>query len=228
MLHNLGNGLQCRYERLGDIADLQEAIQLDKQAIVAVPGDHPYMPWFLDALGSRHLPLHEQTREISDLNEGIKVARQAISLTPVDHPGRARRLGNLGAKLQRRYWAALDEADLKEAITHFWAAWNCRLATPFVRLTSATFCLTLLMTYAVDDKVDTGIQLGKEVVDMLPTLNTKTLGRNDQQFVLQTFAGVSAGLCACLLEFDRVEEALEYSQVGPHDGQILGRKGLER
>ncbi len=41
-----------------------------------------------------------------------------------------------------------------------------------------------------------------------------TLDRNDQQFVMSTFAGVAADLCSFLLASSRPEDALEYLERG--------------
>jgi hypothetical protein len=40
---------------------------------------------------------------MEDLNEAIDRAREAMAVTPDDHPDRIMWLGNLGAKLERRY-----------------------------------------------------------------------------------------------------------------------------
>jgi hypothetical protein len=90
-------------------------------------------------------------------------------------------------------------------------AWNNRIAIPFYRVKAAACCLKLL---ALQRKVDIATQLGKGVIDALPTVNIRLLDRNDQQYVVSTFVGVAADLCAFLLESTRLEDALYYLEKG--------------
>ncbi|KAL2195348.1 CHAT domain-containing protein [Corynascus similis CBS 632.67] len=165
-LNNLGVMLQCRYERTGEMADLEEAIEM---------------------------------------------ARQAVESTPHDHPGRAACLHNLGIRLESRYKRTGDMAYLEEVLLCFYNAWCCHTAIPFTRVKAAARCLTLL---AVQAKVDTAIQLGQDIIDLLPTINTKLLNHNDQQFVMSTFAGVAADVCSFPLASHRPPNDLEYLEKG--------------
>lgn len=40
-LHDLGVAFRCRFERLGDLADLDEAITVQQQAVRLAPDDDP-------------------------------------------------------------------------------------------------------------------------------------------------------------------------------------------
>ena len=60
-LNNLGNSFQSRFERLGDIADLDEAITAQQQAVRLTPDGHPDKPAYLNNLGtSFHTRLRHQ------------------------------------------------------------------------------------------------------------------------------------------------------------------------
>jgi hypothetical protein len=76
-------------------------------------------------------------------------------------------------------------------------------AVPFHRIEAAARCVKLL---ARQGKTNRAIQLGKEVLDLLPSVHTKLLDRNDQQFAIATFAGVAADLCSFLLEMNQPEK----------------------
>ena len=52
-LSNLGGALQARFERAGDRADLDEAIDAGRQAVAASPADHPDRAGCLSNLGAR-------------------------------------------------------------------------------------------------------------------------------------------------------------------------------
>ena len=51
-LSNLGNYLSRRYERTGDMKDLQAAIARSEAAVEAAPDDHPERATHLNTLGS--------------------------------------------------------------------------------------------------------------------------------------------------------------------------------
>jgi len=90
-----------RYERTGKMEDLEEAIQVARQAVDVTPEDHPDLAERLNNLGNRLESRYERTGKVEDLEEAIRVARQAVDVTPKDHPDLAGRLNNLGTKLSR-------------------------------------------------------------------------------------------------------------------------------
>ena len=102
-------------------------------------------------------------------------------------------------------------ADLDEALTYFQDAWNCQTAVPFDRVGAAATCLKLLTLLR---RFDAAAELGEDVINLLPTVNTRLLDRKDQQFVMATFTGIAADLCACLLISNRRNDALQYLEKG--------------
>ncbi|KAK4246224.1 CHAT domain-containing protein [Corynascus novoguineensis] len=154
---------------------------------------------------------YQRTGEMADLEEAIEMARQAVKSTPYDHPDRASYLGNLGNDLWHRYKQTGEMADLEEASLYFYNTWHCQIAIPFSRVKAAARCLTLPVAQA---KMDTAIQLGQDVIDLLLAVNTKLLDRSDQQFVMSIFAGVATNVCSFLLASNRPTNALEYLEKG--------------
>ncbi|KAI0977561.1 TPR domain-containing protein [Xylaria arbuscula] len=98
------------------MADLEEAIQVTRQAVEATPKDHPDLAALLNNLGSYLGDRYSRTGAMVDLEEAIQVARQAVEATPKDHPDLARRLNNLGISLSNRYSSTGAITDLEEAI----------------------------------------------------------------------------------------------------------------
>jgi tetratricopeptide (TPR) repeat protein len=96
--------------------DLEEAIQVSRQAVQATPVDHPDRVYWLNNLGNVLESRYKRTRQIEDLEEAIRVSSQAAQATPNDHPDLAGRLSNLGNKLQSRYEQTRQIEDLEEAI----------------------------------------------------------------------------------------------------------------
>jgi tetratricopeptide (TPR) repeat protein len=193
------------------MTDLVEAIDVARKAAESTPKDHPNRATWLNGLGEHLESRYERTGEMTDLEEAIDVARKAVESTPQDHPDRAVRLNNLAHKLQSQYERTGETRDLEEASECFRGAWHCRTAIPFHRIRSAARCLRL---YATLRKVSLAIQLGKDTIDLLPTVNTRLLNRDDQQFVIKTFAGVATDLCAFLLESNFPDDALLYIENG--------------
>ncbi|KAB5581191.1 CHAT domain-containing protein [Coniochaeta sp. 2T2.1] len=210
-LNNLGNQLQSRYKRTGEMADLEEAMTVARQAVASTPDDHPDRAGWLNNLGNQLQSRYERTGAMADLEEAITVARQAVASTPDDHPNRATCLNNLGNKLGSRYERTGEMADLEDASSCLLNAWHCRSASPFYRVTAAARCLKLL---ARQHQIDAAIQLGKDVIDLLPIVNTRQLDRGDQQFVVSIFAGIAADVCAFLLESNQPADALYYLERG--------------
>lgn len=97
-------------------------------------------------------------------------------MTPDDHPDRAAVLNNLGTKLKSRYKQAGEIRDLEDALTYLLNAWTYLNAVPFYRVMAAAICLKLLAT---QHRVDEGIHLGREILDLLPIVHIRALDRND-------------------------------------------------
>ncbi|KAL2192307.1 CHAT domain-containing protein [Corynascus similis CBS 632.67] len=210
-LGNLGTDLRRRYERTGALADLEEAIEIARQAVGSTPHNHPNRAGLMNNLGTVFESRYELTGEMAHLEEAIEMARQAVESTPHDHPGRATYLGTLGRNLENRYKRTGDMSILEEASMCFYNAWYCQTAIPFYRVEAAAQCLPLLAAQA---KIGTAIQLGQDVIDLLPAVNTKLLDRSDQQFVMSIFAGIAADVCSFLLASNRPADALEYLEKG--------------
>ncbi|WKT54189.1 Tetratricopeptide-like helical domain superfamily [Fusarium oxysporum f. sp. vasinfectum] len=210
-LNNLGNKLESRYQRTGEMKDLEQAIETARQAVKSTPDDHPNLATWLSNLGNKLVRRYERTREMDDLEKAIETTRQAIKSTPDDHPNRAAWLNNVGRFLERLYEQTGEMRDLGEASAYLLQAWSCLNAVPFSRITAAAKCLELL---AKQNRVDQGIDLGRRILDLLPSVHTRALDRNDQQFVISTFAGVASDLCSFLLSVNRLSEALECLEQG--------------
>lgn len=206
-MHNVAVDLERLYEARGLIVDLNEAIEMDRKVVALVADNYHDRPACFDSLGNKLEKLYEHTGEADALEEAIAVARQAVDSTPEDHPDRVAWLINLGVKLEMRFERDGELKDAQAASDSFHGAWECQSAVPFHRVKAAARSLKLL---AIQGKLDTAISLGKGVVDLLPTINTRQLRRDDQQFVMSTFAGIAADLCSVFLEAGQPNEALEY------------------
>ncbi|EXK25863.1 hypothetical protein FOMG_17517 [Fusarium oxysporum f. sp. melonis 26406] len=169
--------------------DISEAIMWAKQGIHLANDSNPLLTQWLNNLGVFLETRYKRTGEMRDLEEAIHTARQAVESTPDDHPDVAAMLSNLGTMLDRRYERMGEMNDLEEASTNLLEAWSCLNAVPFHRIKAAAKCPELL---AAQNRVDQCIDLGRRILDLLPSVHARALDRNDQQFVVSTFAGIAS------------------------------------
>lgn len=210
-LSNLGNKLDSWYELTGELASLNELIRVAREAIGLTPRDNPNYGGLLSNLGTHLELLYNQTGNMAVLNEAIKMAREAIKLLSEDNPNRFACLNSLGNTLECRYNKTGDESDLREACVNVYDAWQCHAAIPFRRIKAAARCMFLFAS--LSDLV-TAIHLGRAALDLIPTVNTALLERNDQQHAMSAFAGISTELCSYSLAYGRPPEALEHLELG--------------
>ncbi|RKL22757.1 hypothetical protein BFJ72_g14654 [Fusarium proliferatum] len=222
-LNNLGKLLGQRYLRTEELADLKEAIERTRQSVTLTATGHPDHAKRLSNLANKLFLLNQRTKDMGDLDDAINAAQQAVDSTPRDHPDLAGRLNNLGVKLEARYMQGASTADLERASEALHNAWNCLTAVPLTRVKAAARCLKLLAT---QEKFELAAKLGKEIIDLLPSIQTNLLDRKDQQFAVSTFTGVATDLCACLLELNMPDDALRYLEHGRACiiGQLIDRR----
>jgi len=114
--NDAGGAYLRRYWRTGNIADLDKALALWRQALEATPPGSPDRPGFLNNLGIGLSDRYERTGRLEDLEEAIRVYREAVEATPPSSPDRPSRLNNLGTGLRNRYERTGRLEDLEEAI----------------------------------------------------------------------------------------------------------------
>ncbi|KAH8822468.1 TPR-like protein [Flagelloscypha sp. PMI_526] len=103
-LHILGTSHQIRFERLGEMADIDKAIEAQHKPVILVN------------FGNSYQMRYESLGEISDINKAIELQHQAIGLTPDDHPNKPAILNNLGISQARRFECSGEVADINKAI----------------------------------------------------------------------------------------------------------------
>jgi tetratricopeptide (TPR) repeat protein len=96
LLRNLSLALFCRYEDTDEMGDLEEAIQVMRQAVESTPEDDRNRAPLFGNLGTALARRYERTGKLGDLEEAKQLTRQAFDLTPEDDPDRAGMLSNLG------------------------------------------------------------------------------------------------------------------------------------
>ncbi len=95
------SGAHCRalFERSGELEDLEQAIQVNQQAVTLTPDGHAGKPMYLSNLGITLQSRFERSGELEDLEQAIQVNQQAVTLTPDGHAGKPMYLNNLGGSI---------------------------------------------------------------------------------------------------------------------------------
>ena len=114
-LTNLGTTLQTRFERTGDLAALDEAIELCRRAVAATAPGHPDRAARLSNLGGVLHGRFVRTGSTPDLDQAITADREAIEELPAGHPDRVRIQSNLAVLLRARFGRTGQSADLEAA-----------------------------------------------------------------------------------------------------------------
>ncbi len=116
-MSNLATALRLRFERVGDFADLEEAVRLSRSAVDTTHQNPIALGANLSTLGGVLRDRFERLRDPQDLDEAIATMRRVVDGTPPDHPMLRTYLSNLSNLLQTRFEHDGRADDLDEAIT---------------------------------------------------------------------------------------------------------------
>src|SRR6202044_3743223 len=180
-----------------ELADLEETIQLARQALDATPKDHPDQAARVYNLGTSLKRRNLRTGEIANLEEAIQVARQAVNAAPEDHPMRADLLNDLGSGLVKRVKRTKEMADFEEAIVHLQSALRQSNASAVTRIT-ASHAVFLASTLSSDwQQADEASNIA---IGLIPKLISRSLENSDKQHVLRQVVGLASDAAAVALE----------------------------
>ncbi|MFD1660586.1 CHAT domain-containing protein [Streptomyces caeni] len=114
-LSNLGGALYARYTRDGDLADLDEDIDLQREALRLAPSGHPERPGLLSNLATALTERHETLGVRDDLSEALALLEEAMAAGPA-----SRRLATVagahGLALHAHHRVSGDQDSLERAL----------------------------------------------------------------------------------------------------------------
>lgn len=87
--------MKQRYQQGGIMSDLNQAIDLQEQALQLQSPDHPNRSSSLDNLSMALHERYKQSGNILDLNQAIILAEQGLKLCPIEHSLHTYSLNNL-------------------------------------------------------------------------------------------------------------------------------------
>ena len=116
-LNFLGHCFFTRFQRLGRLNDLDDAISRQKEAVRLTLDGHPDKPGRLNNLGCSVQARFQRLGQLNDLEDAVSRGKQAVDLTPDGHPNKPRCLNNLGMGLLTRFVRLGQLNDLEDAIS---------------------------------------------------------------------------------------------------------------
>ncbi|KAJ7114341.1 CHAT domain-containing protein [Mycena epipterygia] len=112
-----GRTLHDRFERLGDIGDLNDSVSALEKSVARTLSSHPIRARVLNDLGKSLLRRFEQLGNLDDLSNSLLVFGDADNLTPDGHPEKHGMLGALGIAFMYRFEGLGDLRDLMKSIS---------------------------------------------------------------------------------------------------------------
>ena len=161
-----------RFERFGEVKDLNEAIAQFREAVSLTPLDSAHLPRYLNNLGSLFIRRFERFGEVKDIDAAIERQTDAVNLDPLDSANRPAYLNNLGISFMRRFERFGEVKDIDAAIERQTEAVNL---TPLDSDDRSGHLNNLGMSYMdrfgrfgeVDD-IEAAIERQTEAVDLIP------------------------------------------------------------
>ncbi|KAJ6538403.1 CHAT domain-containing protein, partial [Mycena sp. CBHHK59/15] len=118
-LQSLAVSFTDRYQRLGDLTDLEAALQNDQEALALTPEGHPDRAGCLQSLAVSFTDRYQRLGDLTDLEAALQNKQEALALTPEGHPDRAGRLQSLAVSFTDRYRRLGDLADLETIFSSY-------------------------------------------------------------------------------------------------------------
>ena len=112
-LENLGSSFLARFQCLGELTDIDEAVSAHQQAVHLIPDGHAAKPTRLSNLGNSFALRFLCLKDSSDLDKAMSAHEQAVHLSP-DNAGH---LSNLALSLGNRFTHSGDPKDLDKSIS---------------------------------------------------------------------------------------------------------------
>ncbi|KAJ1299498.1 hypothetical protein OPQ81_003810 [Rhizoctonia solani] len=117
-LFSLGVSYNSRFRHLGNLKDIEKAIEYLSRALNSTPDGHPDLPGRLDSLGVSYNDRFQRLGDLKDLERDIEYSSRALDSTPDGHPDLPGRLDSLGVSYNDRFQRLGDLKDIEKAIEY--------------------------------------------------------------------------------------------------------------
>ncbi|KAG2131924.1 CHAT domain-containing protein [Suillus cothurnatus] len=116
-LYWLAEVVEARFKQCGSIDDIDEAIQLHREAVSLCPEGHADYDTYLNNLALSLVSRFRHQGKPNDLDEAISLYEEVLRLCPVGHKHRDFSLVNLGGALITRFNTRGDIDDITRAVS---------------------------------------------------------------------------------------------------------------
>lgn len=160
--------LHERFAALGDMTDLDQAIHLQRDAIITRPQGHLLHPNSLRNIGNLLMTKYSYSQEADDLTDAISFLEEGLRVCPIGHYYRNEMMNQLVEARRFRYELTGMSYDVVEAISLLRASLvSDREETPasFQRLDSLAQALSIQFVLSGDlDSLDQAISTARQVL----------------------------------------------------------------
>ncbi len=115
-LMNLALSWQTRFERMGDLSDVDAAVEATRQALDEAGPDDPYHAAYLTSHATVLRLRGERTGSLADINAAVANDQEAVAASRPGEPSHSMRVSHLGVSLLLRYGLTGSAADLEAAV----------------------------------------------------------------------------------------------------------------
>jgi hypothetical protein len=180
---NLAELQQLRFERTGDLADLDAALATARDVLARTPESHPMRPGRLTTLGLLLQVRFAATGELREFDAGVDALQQACDAGGPDHEDRSMYLSNLGRARTLAHQLGGDVADLDAAVDALRAAVAALAPDEHVSARGTrmgALCTALVLQYRRSGDpadLDEAFRLAREAAEITPPHDHNAVGR---------------------------------------------------
>ena len=208
-LNNRGVFFLKRFERLGEMGDIEKAISNLEDAVQLTPDGHAEKPGRLSNLGSSYLRRFERSGDLEDIDRAISHHQKAVESTPSGHADLPGRFNNLGNSYSCRFRRSQFFPDVQNSIVSYRRAAAANGA-PSIRLGSAKLAAKLSSTFndshcLMDFSI--AISLLSEVAGLEQTIHRRHTNLHGHSDLVRSAVAIA-------LHYNRADRALEWLEQG--------------
>ncbi|KIK35922.1 hypothetical protein CY34DRAFT_811769 [Suillus luteus UH-Slu-Lm8-n1] len=208
-LRQLAQALNTRFQQCGSIDDIDETVQLRREAFFLCPEDPDSGKYLNNLAFSLHLRFDHQGKP-NDLDEAISLHEKALHLSPVGHEYYDLSLDNLGNALVTRFSKRGDIDDITRAIRLYREALTLRPpGHPGRATTLNNLALALQRRY---DILDVSEDLNEAIDRYRESLRLRRLDHPERHVTLFNLSSVLCSRFTHTREDEDVEEAINLCQ----------------
>jgi len=208
-LSNLGNALQTRFERVGNLTDIENAILSNQNAVDLTPDSHPNKPMRLSNLGNALQTRFERVGNLTDIENAILSNQNAVDLTPDGHPNKPSYLCNLGNALSLRLSRFRRPEDLEVMLQVYSQAANSPTGSPMTRFRAAR-----AWAKHSDEYSRPSLDAYACAIDLLPRIAWLGLPVTDQHAFLADIGRIVPKAVSAAIRVRELETAVQWVEQG--------------